>query len=113
VSLFRFSEATLHGPISFNVELRAESQSMESRVEAAIASFRAVGTHSTTERVEHLALLKRWYYRSHRTGEIFFADDKGAWPLRRIVRGIGRVYGGEKEPGAASFSATHVPQAQS
>ncbi len=46
--------------------------------------------------MEHLALLKRWYYRSHRLGEIFFADDKGQLPFRRIVRGISRVYRGEK-----------------
>jgi hypothetical protein len=46
--------------------------------------------------MEHLALLKRWYYRSSRVGEIFFADDKGTLPLRRIVRGISRVYRGEK-----------------
>jgi excinuclease ABC subunit C len=106
VSLFHFGEATLRGPIAFNVELRAESQSMESRVEATIANFPAAMAHSTTERMEHLAILKRWYYRSHRTGEIFFADDKGAWPLRRIVRGIGRVYRGEKAQEPASFVAT-------
>jgi excinuclease UvrABC nuclease subunit len=106
VSLFHFGEATLCGPTPFNVELRAESQSMESRVEAAIADFPAAMAHSTTERMEHLAILKRWYYRSHRTGEIFFADDKGAWPLRRIVRGIGRVYRGEKAQEPASFVAT-------
>jgi hypothetical protein len=46
--------------------------------------------------MEHLAILKRWYYRSSRIGELFFADDKGALPLRRIVRGIARVYRGEK-----------------
>ncbi|PYV53272.1 MAG: hypothetical protein DMG98_21450 [Acidobacteria bacterium] len=108
VSLFHFGEATLCGPIPFNVELRAESQSMESGVEAAIANFPPAMAHSTTERMEHLAILKRWYYRSHRTGEIFFADDKGAWPLRRIVRGIGRVYRGEKVQEAASFFATPV-----
>jgi excinuclease ABC subunit C len=106
VALFHFAEATLCGPIAFNVELRAESQSMESRVDAAIANVPAAGAHSTTERMEHLAILKRWYYRSHRTGEIFFADDKRAWPLRRIVRGIGRVYRGEKAQEAASFFAT-------
>ena len=41
----------------------------------------------------HLALLKRWYYRPEvkRPGEVFFPDDKGAWPLRAILRGIGRV----------------------
>jgi hypothetical protein len=41
-------------------------------------------------------LLKHWYYRSSRTGEIFFADAKGALPLRKLVRGISRVYRGEK-----------------
>jgi hypothetical protein len=29
-------------------------------------------------------------------GEIFFADQKGELPMRRIVRGISRVYRGEK-----------------
>jgi excinuclease UvrABC nuclease subunit len=113
VSIFHFVESVLCGPIAFNVELRAESQSMESRVEAAIADFPAARAHSTTERMEHLAILKRWYYRSHRTGEIFFADDKGAWPLRRIVRGIGRVYRGEKAQEAASFFATPDQSASS
>jgi hypothetical protein len=47
--------------------------------------------------MEHLALLKRWYYRGSRIGEIFFADDKGVFPMRRIVRGIGRVLRNEKE----------------
>jgi hypothetical protein len=46
--------------------------------------------------MEHLALLKRWFYRSTRIGEIFFADPKGGLPLRRLVRGIARVYRGEK-----------------
>jgi hypothetical protein len=51
--------------------------------------------------MEHLVLLKRWYYRSRRTGEIFFADEKGALPMRRVVRGIARVYRGENsEPDA-------------
>jgi hypothetical protein len=45
--------------------------------------------------MEHLALLKRWYYRGHRIGEVFLADDKGVFPMRRIVRGIGRVFRGE------------------
>jgi len=60
--------------------------------------------------MEHLALLKRWYYRSSRVGEIFFADDKGSWPLRKIVRGIGRVHKGENPPEHTIFSAT-LPEA--
>jgi hypothetical protein len=46
--------------------------------------------------MEHLALLRRWYYRGNRVGEIFLADDKNIFPMRRIVRGIGRVFRGEK-----------------
>jgi excinuclease ABC subunit C len=113
VSLFHFAEATLHGPYPFNVELRAESQSMESRVEAAIAGFPPRDAHSTAERIEHLAILKRWFYRSHRVGEIFFAEANGSWPLRRIVRGIGRIYKGEQSPRPVAFYATPGAEAPS
>jgi len=48
---------------------------------------------SATVRQAHLALLKRWYYRpeAKRTGEIFFPDADDHWPIRPILRGIGRV----------------------
>jgi hypothetical protein len=69
---------------------------MESRVQAALATIAAAPTKSAIEAMEHLALLKRWFYRSNRVGEIFVADAKGGLPLRRLVRGIARVYRGEK-----------------
>ena len=53
-------------------------------------------TKTSLETMEHLALLKRWFYRGTRVGEIFFADAKGTLPMRRLVRGISRVYRGEK-----------------
>jgi hypothetical protein len=46
--------------------------------------------------MEQLAYLKRWYYRSTRVGEIFLADDQGELPLRRVVRGVARVFKGER-----------------
>jgi excinuclease UvrABC nuclease subunit len=112
VSLFRFSSVCFRGPISFSIQPApaAESpavRSMESRVEAALANFSQPEIKSSAERMEHLALLKRWYYRSTRVGEIFFADERGAWPLRRIVRAIGRVHKGEK-PQEPTFSATEA-----
>ena len=74
---------------------------MESRVIEAL-SGQAPTPASATEVNEHLALLKRWYYRSQRMGEIFLEDEKGELPLRRLVRGIGRVFRGEEiEPDAA------------
>lgn len=106
VSLFLFEGCTLHGPAEFSIAPVAESRSMESRLEEAIANFPRSEAHSSPERTEHLAVLKRWYYRSTRIGEIFFADQSGQWPLRRIVRGIGRVAKGEKPEVPATFSAS-------
>jgi hypothetical protein len=69
---------------------------MESRLQQVLDSFPAAIPASALETMEHLVLLKRWYYRSSRIGEIFFTDDKGALPMRRMVRGISRVYRGEQ-----------------
>ena len=69
---------------------------MESRVQDAMFTFPTAETSPALETMEHIALLKRWYYRGSRTGEIFFADAKGELPMRRIVRGISRVFRGEK-----------------
>ena len=88
----RASPARLTFPIS-GAE-HTKSQSMEARIQAALAAFPAAQPSSAIERMEHLAILKRWCYRGTRKGEIFFADAKGELPMRRIVRGIGRVYKG-------------------
>lgn len=50
---------------------------------------------SATIRQGHLALLKRWYYRPEvkRTGEVFFPDAEGQWPVKAILRGVGRIAG--------------------
>jgi excinuclease UvrABC nuclease subunit len=67
---------------------------LESRMEAALAApAEASDVASATLRQGHLALLKRWYYRpeARRTGEIFFPDAEGHWPLKAILRGAGRV----------------------
>jgi hypothetical protein len=105
VCFFQFSSGCMAGPTAFRVEPAPGVGSMEARVEESISGFSAVPVASA-ERMEHLAILKRWYYRSHRGGEIFFADEKRGWPLRRIVRGIGRVYRGEKDEQAGSLPAS-------
>lgn len=50
---------------------------------------------SATLRQGHMALLKRWYYRpeAKRTGEIFFPDNDEQWPVKAILRGVGRIFG--------------------
>ena len=75
---------------------------MEARIQAALEAFPAAKPGSAMERMEHLAILKRWCYRGTRAGEIFFADGQGELPMRRIVRGVGRVYKGEAPDPAAT-----------
>jgi excinuclease ABC subunit C len=96
VALFRVDGGAIAGPLEFPISdtEHAKSQSMEARIEIALAAFSAAQP-SATERLEHLAILKRWGYRGSRVGEIFFADAKNGLPMRRLVRGIGRVYKGE------------------
>jgi len=105
VALFRVAQGRIDGPQNFLIQPpeHTKSQSMESRVEACLALVSPAAPASAVETMEHLAILKRWYYRSSRLGEIFVADEKGRLPMRRVVRGIGRVWRGEKEEaGAAS-----------
>jgi excinuclease UvrABC nuclease subunit len=69
---------------------------LESRMEAALAALAEPSqASSATIRQGHLALLKRWYYRpeARRTGEIFFPDAEGHWPIKALLRGAGRVAG--------------------
>lgn len=97
VAFFRIYNGAIYGPEVFCIQPaeHAKSQSMELRVQMALDRFAYPKAVAAIETMEHLALLKRWYYRSRRAGEIFFADDKGTFPMRRIVRGIGRVLRGE------------------
>lgn len=116
VTFFRVESGRISGPNRFSIQPteHAKSQSMESRVQEALDSFASAKTKSAMETMEHLALLKRWYYRGSRTGEIFFADAKGELPMRRIVRGISRVFRGEKpEPESNQMPAPSRTEPQS
>ena len=117
VALFRFHGGQFSGPVHLAMEEEdpqdateqtqeaqpvaptsaTHTQSMESRIRAALASLESGGGHSAQKFAEELAILKRWYYRSHKVGEAFFAGENGELPWRRIVRGASRVYRGEKE----------------
>ncbi len=103
VALFRVDGGALAGPLAFPISdaEHTKSQSMEARIQATLAAFPASQPSSANERMEHLAILKRWCYRGTRSGEIFFADAKGELPMRRLVRGIARVYRGEAPETAA------------
>jgi len=78
---------------------------LEARLEAALAMLACGDAPSATQRQGHLALLKRWYYRAEakRAGEIFFPCNEGGWPVKAILRGVGRV---------AAKTLTAAPQAE-
>ena len=61
------------------------------RLQRAIESLQPPAKVGTQAFAEELAILKRWYFRSHRSGEAFVRNDKGEWPLRRILNGVSRV----------------------
>jgi excinuclease ABC subunit C len=92
------------GAAGAHVRGKKTPHSMESRVLDTLTSAPPLPSFSRQETMEHLAILKRWYYRSSKLGEIFFAEENGDLPMRRIVRGISRVFRGEKP--AAELSET-------
>jgi len=110
VALFRVDAGAIAGPLEFPISSseHTKSQSMEARIQAALAALPAADPRGALERMEHLSILKRWYYRGTRAGEIFFADASHDLPMRRIVRGIGRVYRGEA-PETAPVATTVAP----
>ena len=70
-------------------------QTLETRIIEALSGI-TLRKPERGEVADHLALLKRWYYRSSKKGEIFISHTEEL-PLRRIVRGISRVFRGERE----------------
>ena len=67
---------------------------LESRMEDVLEQLCTTDSKAdSTVRQGHLALLKRWYYRPEvrRVGEIFFPDAEGRWPVKAMLRGVGRI----------------------
>jgi len=98
VSFSPIASGLVSGPIMFAIQPaeHTKSQSVESRIQAVLAASPPSQPKTALEVMEHLAMLKRWYFRSRRVGEIFLADKDGTLPMRRLVRGVSRVYRGEK-----------------
>ena len=98
ISFFQVAGGQISGPLQFSIQAseHAKSQSMEARIQQALAALPQAEKMSAMQTMEHIALFKRWYYRGTRIGEVFFSDAKGELPMRRIVRGVSRVYHGEK-----------------
>jgi excinuclease UvrABC nuclease subunit len=83
---------------------KPKPQNLEARVRELLSSVDSRPA-LPGEMADHLALLKRWYYRKNHKGEIFITHS-GELPMRRIVRGISRVFRGEVE----EVPAQHVAE---
>lgn len=78
-------------PVRFLVEAAgAKTVSLDQRLREVVAALHPAAG-STRERQEHLALLARWYYSSHRDGEWLPFTGLDTLPYRKLVRAISRV----------------------
>jgi len=114
VALFRFSHGELAGPEYFSMEARDDAPPVEARLRETLPKLVLSGARSLQQFTEELAILKRWYYRTHKTGEIFFANHQGELPVRRISNAVQRVFRGEKEtadpPASENSSVAQTPE---
>ncbi len=108
VALFRFRQGELCGPeklVMENKEPVAQPEvgdqpiapKPDELLREALHKLEGAGAKSATQFSEALAILKRWYYRTHKTGEIILARSDGEFPIRKIVNAITRVSRGEKD----------------
>jgi hypothetical protein len=94
IETFESSGALAPEGIQTALPSKAARGILEARMEAALAELTDPSqSPSPTLRQGHLALLKRWYYRpeARRSGEIFYPDAEYRWPVKAILRGVGRV----------------------
>jgi excinuclease ABC subunit C len=93
-----YAQPMMAQPVPERVELQHKPVSLETRLGEALEMLAPNVKISAVAFAEQLALLKRWYYRSNRVGEIFIRERSGDWPMRKMVRGISRVLAGNMEP---------------
>ena len=111
VTLFKIEHGMISSPTTMPIVAQQmigevkTPMSMEMRVVEGLKAIPDPEPHSAQEWMEHLAILKRWFYRTAKIGEIFLADEKGDLPMRRVVRGVSRVFKGEKPQGDLSETA--------
>lgn len=111
VTLFKIEHGMISSPTKMPIVAQQmigevkTPMSMEMRIQEALKAVPDPEPHSAQEWMEHLSILKRWFYRTTKIGEIFLADQKGDLPMRRIVRGVSRVFKGEKPQGDLSETA--------
>jgi excinuclease ABC subunit C len=114
VALFRFHSGALVGPVSLRVlsEEESDAEPLES-LRTALNGLIAAKAISATQMTEELAMLKRWYYRSHKTGEIVFAKTKGELPMRKLLNAVNRILNPKMETETTKDTKEHEGNAAS
>lgn len=105
-------EAVPLQPAAVVMAVTATRNELEERLLASVAACEAQSERiSVADRAAHLALLKRWYYRSstRRIGEIFFRNEDGSWPVQRVLRGVSRVFVTDRDMVPAAAGIWHPP----
>jgi len=90
VALFRFHRGELAGPTQMTHEISPGAELLGA-VRSALDELAPAGARSAQQFMEELAILKRWYYRSHKVGEIVLANAAGDLSIRKVVNAMGRV----------------------
>jgi excinuclease ABC subunit C len=106
VALFRFRKGELCGPEKVSVPQKTEpnqnepaapdqaaepSPSPDELLRIAFQKLEGQGEKSATQFSEELAIVKRWYYRTHKTGEIILAKTDSGISVRKIINAVNRV----------------------
>ena len=100
VVLVRFRYGTFIQLAPFPVE--SENESLDARLRTALQHVPELHARSATQFSEELAMLKRWFYRTHKTGEIIVAGADGELSVRKLANAVMRVFRGEKPPTTAA-----------
>lgn len=107
VMLFRLRCGALAGPATLVVQPEGEAEPLDHRLRSALNAMAAPGQRSVGQLTEELAILKRWYYRSHKTGEIILSKADGELPIRKLLNATNRVLHGEKQPETTNATKEH------
>jgi hypothetical protein len=70
--------------------------SLDSRLRDMAATVPDRRTLSAPERMEHLAILSRWFYSSWCDGELLVVEDWNKLPWRKLVNAVSRVAGAQR-----------------
>src|SRR5258708_28300098 len=107
--MLRFRKVPLQEPELFPYAPKEVAQPMEPRLHEILDTLTPVIMPSTQQFTEELAILKRWFYRTHKLGEVVFAKSSGELPGRKIANAVGRVHRGEKAIEAINNGGAQAP----